>query len=53
LGSETILNIKMGEDLLKIRQPAGLVFQSGEEVYLEFNLRKALLYSRKNGRLLA
>jgi multiple sugar transport system ATP-binding protein len=53
LGSETILNIKMGEDLLKIRQPAGLVFQSGEEVYLEFNLRKALLFSRKNGRLLA
>jgi len=53
LGSETILNIKMGEDLLKIRQPAGRVFQSGEEVYLEFNLRKALLYSRKNGRLLA
>jgi len=53
LGSETILNIKMGEDLLKIRQPAGLAFQPGEEVYLEFNLRKALLFSRKNGRLLA
>ena len=53
LGSETILNIKMGEDLLKIRQPAGMVFQPGEEVYLEFNLRKALLFSRKSGRLLA
>jgi multiple sugar transport system ATP-binding protein len=53
LGSETILNIKIGDELLKVKQPPGALFQPGELVYLEFNLRKALLFSRRSGRLLA
>jgi ABC-type sugar transport systems, ATPase components len=53
LGSETILNVKIGDELIKVKQPPGKLFQPGDEVYLEFNLKKALLFSRRNGRLLA
>jgi len=52
LGSENIVNILVGNDLVKVRTPATLKLEPGEEVYLKLDLRKILLFNAKTGRLI-
>ena len=52
LGSENIVNILIGSDLVKVRTPATLKIEPGQEVYLKLDLRKALIFDAKTGRLL-
>jgi len=51
LGSETILNIRVGEELIKVKQPPDTVFSIGDEVYVYVDLRKALLFDGETGKL--
>ncbi|MEM0379964.1 MAG: ABC transporter ATP-binding protein [Desulfurococcaceae archaeon] len=52
LGSETILNVRIGDEFIKVRQPPGIVFKTGDEIYIEVDLNKALLFDRKTGNLI-
>ena len=52
LGSENILNILIGSDLVKIKTPGTLRVNPGEEIYVKLNLAKILLFDRKTGKLI-
>jgi len=52
LGPENIVNIVLGGDLVKVRIPATLKPQPGEEAYLKLNLKKILLFNAKTGKLI-
>lgn len=52
LGSENILNIVLGSDLIKVRVPPTLRAMPGDEVYVKLDLSKILLFDVKTGKLL-
>ncbi|MEM1643119.1 MAG: ABC transporter ATP-binding protein [Desulfurococcaceae archaeon] len=51
LGSESIVTIRLGGETLKVRQPPGEKYLMGEEVYIDIDLRRALVFNAVSGRL--
>lgn len=51
LGSENILNVLIGTDLIKVRSPPTLRVQPGDEIYLKIDLSRVLIFDKKTGKL--
>lgn len=51
LGSENILNIVVGQDFIKVKSPPTIRVNPGEEVYLNIDLSRVLIFDKKTGRL--
>jgi len=51
LGSETIVTILIGSEPLKVRAHPDMKLLPGEEVYLKLDLKKALIFDKKTGKL--
>lgn len=49
LGSETIVNVKVGDSLVKIRYPGVVNFSLDEEVRLKVDISKIHLFDKKSG----
>ncbi len=47
LGSEVIVNVKVGESVVKVRAPPGTKYRIGEKVYLKINWDKIHLFDKK------
>ena len=47
LGSEVIVNVKVGERVVKVRAPPGTKYRIGEKVYLKINWDKIHLFDKK------
>ncbi len=47
LGSEVIVNVKLGETIVKIRAPPGTSYAMGEKVYVVIDWSKAHLFDRE------
>ncbi|MEM4953036.1 MAG: ABC transporter ATP-binding protein [Desulfurococcaceae archaeon] len=52
LGSENILNILVGSDLVKVKTPGTLRVNPGEEIYVRIDLSKILVFDKKSGKLI-
>lgn len=52
LGSENIINVTIGSDLVKIRAPGVVKIEPGEEIYVKINLNKILIFDKNTGKLL-
>ncbi|MEM1639734.1 MAG: ABC transporter ATP-binding protein [Desulfurococcaceae archaeon] len=52
LGSEFIVNIKLGDSIVKAKTLREISAQSGEPVYLKFNWRNVLIFDKKTGEYL-
>jgi len=51
LGSELIVDIRMGDEFLKIRVPGYIDVQAGREYYVVIDLKRALLFDGSTGKL--
>jgi multiple sugar transport system ATP-binding protein len=49
LGSETIIDFKHGDQLVKVRYPGGFEAVPGEKVYIAFQLEQAHIFDKKTG----
>lgn len=47
LGSEVIVNVKIGETVVKVRAPPGVRYDMGEKVYLVINWSKIHIFDRE------
>jgi len=52
LGSENIVNVLIGGDLVKARTPGTMKLEPGEEVYLKINPKKTLIFDKQTGKLI-
>ncbi|MEM4101382.1 MAG: ABC transporter ATP-binding protein [Desulfurococcaceae archaeon] len=52
LGSENIVNVLLGEDLVKVKAPPSMGLQTGDEIYLKVNINKILVFDKKTGKLI-
>jgi multiple sugar transport system ATP-binding protein len=52
LGSENIVNVLIGGDLVKARTPGTVKLEPGEEVYLKINPKKTLIFNKQTGKLI-
>jgi multiple sugar transport system ATP-binding protein len=52
LGSENIVNVLIGGDLVKARTPGTVKLEPGEEVYLKINPKKTLIFDKQTGKLI-
>ncbi len=50
LGSEIIVTIKINDDLLRVKMPPGVSFRMNEEVYLDIDWDKIILFDGKTGK---
>jgi len=53
LGSETIVNVKLGNTMVKAKAPPGVKYNMGEKVYLIVDWNKILLFDAKTENLIA
>lgn len=51
LGSELLLDIKLGDDLIKVRRPPNERYEVGEEVFIVPDLKFTLVFDRRTGKL--
>uniref|UniRef100_A0A7J3X8J0 ABC transporter ATP-binding protein n=1 Tax=Thermofilum pendens TaxID=2269 RepID=A0A7J3X8J0_THEPE len=49
LGSETIIDFKHGDQLVKVRYPGGFEAVPGEKVYIAFQLEQAHIFDKRTG----
>lgn len=52
LGSEFIVNIKLGDSIVKVKTMKEISAKSGEPLYLKFNWRSILIFDKKTGEYL-
>ena len=52
LGSESIANILLDRDLIKVKTPPTIKLEPGSEVYLKIDLKRALIFDRNTGKLI-
>jgi len=47
LGSKTIINIKLNNDIIKAKVPGELLLETGSKIWIRFNLDKIHLFDKK------
>ncbi|ABO08780.1 ABC transporter ATP-binding protein [Pyrobaculum calidifontis] len=52
IGSEYIINVTLGNTLIKVKTFREVALRPGDEIYLRFNLRKAKIFDEATGKLL-
>lgn len=51
VGSEYIINVKLGDGLIKVRTMRGVDVKPGDPIYLKFKMNKATLFDEESGAL--
>jgi multiple sugar transport system ATP-binding protein len=51
LGSEIITTVQLGSELIKVKTHPDVKISPGDEVYLKLDLRRALVFDKKTGKL--
>ncbi|RLE86892.1 MAG: sugar ABC transporter ATP-binding protein [Thermoprotei archaeon] len=52
LGSETIVDFKVGDNVYKLKYPGEVALRPGDKIYLEFDVDKIYLFDKESGKTL-
>ena len=52
LGSESIVNVIIGSDVIKLKAPPTLRVEPGDELYLKLDTSKVLIFDKRTGKLI-